>query len=117
METRFVVAHRRRSRTSRSEPAIRAASALEVPGRFPASISARFNQPRKDSTPIPSCFAIRGTTPKLWPPCTNKVPLGPGLPRASTPKSTAGFAPLRTPRDPGVAPAVPPVIFRAEFNR
>jgi hypothetical protein len=61
---------RRRSRTSRSDSEMRAASSLEVPGFEPASMSACLSQPRNDSTPTPNCLAIRGTTPKLWPPCS-----------------------------------------------
>jgi ketosteroid isomerase-like protein len=54
---------RRSSRTSHSSCAIRCPSALDVPARRPASISACLSQPRNDSEPIPSSRATRVTTP------------------------------------------------------
>src|SRR5664280_2694986 len=50
---------RRSSRTSRSSSPSRAASAVVVPGRAPASTSAWVTQPRSVSGLIPSCSPIR----------------------------------------------------------
>ena len=57
----------RSSLFSRSSCAIRCASAVEVPGRRPESISARFTQCRNDSAPTPSSFATRVIVPCFSP--------------------------------------------------
>jgi hypothetical protein len=79
---------RRSSRTSRSSWAIRSLSAVEVPCRRPASISACFNQPRNDSVPIPSSLATRVTTPKPWPPCAS---INPCAMRTARSRSSGGY--------------------------
>nr|SCV11737.1 hypothetical protein FDG2_6002 [Candidatus Protofrankia californiensis] len=55
------------SRTSRSSSAIRCASAVEVPGRWPPSISACFTHMRRDSDPTPSRLATTVIAPVRWP--------------------------------------------------
>jgi hypothetical protein len=57
----------RSSLFSRSSCAIRRASAVDVPGRRPGSISARFTQCRSDSAPTPSSFATRVIVPCFSP--------------------------------------------------
>src|SRR5947209_15542494 len=54
---------RRSSRTSRSNAAVRSASSVVVPRRSPRSTSAWRTQLRRDSAPMPSCWATRVTTP------------------------------------------------------
>src|SRR4051794_7307711 len=61
---------RRSSRTSRSNAASLALSSVLVPDRWPPSISAWRTQLRRDSGPIPSCRAIRLTTPNRSPVCS-----------------------------------------------
>ncbi len=86
---------RRSSRTFRSSSTSRAASAVVVPGRPLASISAWVSQPRSVSGLIPSCSPIRRHA--------QNVPPGPdGLPTSSG--SSVRVAP------PGTS-AVPPSLF------